>query len=186
MSRMISQYHPKKPVVRKERLTVEQLRMTEELYRQIDVLYDELEVGLDKEERNIAMDEWSNYRRSFRECKTKARALINGKPAFDVDVTKFLGRVRDQCSPENRRSRWSEVDIPAECRLPGNGSKDQGAPWQTSYRSQLLFNLIGKDPRTSELIPSDCLITLVRELLSDLTKIKWDEMTMDNESSQYD
>ncbi|KRY84555.1 hypothetical protein T4D_249 [Trichinella pseudospiralis] len=57
--------------------------MTEELYRQIDVLYDELEVGLDKEERNIAMDEWSNYRRSFRECKTKARALINGKPAVD-------------------------------------------------------------------------------------------------------
>ncbi|KRY84511.1 hypothetical protein T4D_9177 [Trichinella pseudospiralis] len=42
---------------------------------------------------------------------------------------------------------------------------------------------IGKDPRTSELIPSDCLITLVRELLPDLTKIKWDEMTMDNESS---
>ncbi|KRZ70210.1 hypothetical protein T10_9297 [Trichinella papuae] len=70
MSRMISQSPPKKLVVGKERL--------------IDVLQEELEAGLDEEERNIAMHQWSKYRRSFREGKVKARALIHERQTVDV------------------------------------------------------------------------------------------------------
>ncbi|KRZ69036.1 hypothetical protein T10_8934 [Trichinella papuae] len=95
--------YPKKLVIGKERLVrllrelnqlleeravvpeiEEQLRMTEELHRQIDVLQEEFEAGLDEEERNIAMDEWSKYRRSFREGKAKARALITERQAVDL------------------------------------------------------------------------------------------------------
>ncbi|KRZ46257.1 hypothetical protein T4C_6716 [Trichinella pseudospiralis] len=58
--------------------------MTEELYRQIDVLQEEFEAGLDEEERNIAMDEWWEYRRSFREGKAKVRTLIIERQVVDV------------------------------------------------------------------------------------------------------
>ncbi|KRY92320.1 hypothetical protein T4B_6161 [Trichinella pseudospiralis] len=77
-----------KLVIGKERAAVseieEQLRMTEELYRQIDVLQEEFEAGLDEEERNIAMDEWWEYRRSFREGKAKVRTLIIERQVVDV------------------------------------------------------------------------------------------------------
>ncbi|KRZ18721.1 hypothetical protein T11_10456 [Trichinella zimbabwensis] len=45
---------------------------------------------------------------------------------------------------------------------------------------------LGKDPRTAALTAADCLITFARELLPEQTRIKWDELTMEDELAQSD
>ncbi|KRY97377.1 hypothetical protein T4C_3625, partial [Trichinella pseudospiralis] len=53
----------------------EQISMTERLYRETDALQVELELSLEEEERMMAEDDWSKYRKGFRERKARALAL---------------------------------------------------------------------------------------------------------------
>ncbi|KRZ33776.1 RNA-binding protein 28, partial [Trichinella pseudospiralis] len=45
---------------------------------------------------------------------------------------------------------------------------------------------LGKDPRTAELTAAEMLITLIREKLPKMTRIKWDEVTKADETAQSD
>ncbi|KRY24563.1 hypothetical protein T03_8561, partial [Trichinella britovi] len=53
----------------------EQISMIERLFRETDALQVELELSLEEEERRMAEEDWSKYRKGFRERKVRALAL---------------------------------------------------------------------------------------------------------------
>ncbi|KRY26929.1 hypothetical protein T01_2962 [Trichinella spiralis] len=57
----------------------EQISMIERLFRETDALQVELELNLEEEERRMAEEDWSKYRKGFRERKVRALALMQSK-----------------------------------------------------------------------------------------------------------
>ncbi|KRZ54428.1 hypothetical protein T02_13454 [Trichinella nativa] len=57
----------------------EQISMIERLFRETDALQVELELSLEEEERRMAEEDWSKYRKGFRERKVRALALMQSK-----------------------------------------------------------------------------------------------------------
>ncbi|KRZ02789.1 hypothetical protein T11_10900 [Trichinella zimbabwensis] len=68
----------------------EQISMTERLFRETDALQVELELGLEEEERVMAEDDWSKYRKGFRERKARPLALMRSNGSDQP------GRLADQ------------------------------------------------------------------------------------------
>ncbi|KRX49588.1 hypothetical protein T09_1788 [Trichinella sp. T9] len=68
----------------------EQISMIERLFRETDALQVELELNLEEEERRMAEEDWSKYRKGFRERKVRALALMQSK---ESDCS---GRLDDQ------------------------------------------------------------------------------------------
>ncbi|KRX21135.1 RNA-binding protein 28, partial [Trichinella nelsoni] len=227
----------------------EQMLMSEELYRQTDALQVEYEIGLGDAERRVAMMQWAKFRKSFRQSKAQARALISAVhaeevgsrstrtaeiernvqlsrcdvPKFDDNVTKFrefweqfdtsvhkqadlsdavmltylrscLSAANADCDEMTARRLQERFDRPITAirKLTLSLAEISNGEWELEalcdhlHRNVDALAALGKDPRTAELTAAEILITLSREKLPKMTRIKWDEATKADETARSD
>ncbi|KRY33161.1 RNA-binding protein 28, partial [Trichinella spiralis] len=227
----------------------EQMLMSEELYRQTDALQVEYETSLDDAERRVAMMQWAKFRKSFRQSKAQARALISAVhaeevgsrstrtaeiernvqlshcdvPKFDDNVTKFrefweqfdtsvhkqadlsdavmltylrscLSAANADCDEMTARRLQERFDRPIAAirKLTLSLAEISNGEWELKalcdhlHRNVDALAALGKDPRTAELTAAEILITLSREKLPKMTRIKWDEATKADETARSD
>ncbi|KRY40848.1 hypothetical protein T01_7463 [Trichinella spiralis] len=176
----------------------ERLRISDEHYRQVEESQEKFETTLNDDEAKTAMDEWTRFRKTFRKSQAKARALIDEMRAVDV----VPGSMRSAETDRNIR-------LP-QCVLPmfdgvyqQKDLADAGKP--VYLRNCLTADAVGaiagltaanadyqvavrriKKRKDAALTAADCLITVARELLPEQTRIKWDELTMEDELAQSD
>ncbi|KRY05934.1 hypothetical protein T12_15818, partial [Trichinella patagoniensis] len=88
----------------------EQISLTEKIYHESDALQGELVLDLDGEERQSAIEDWSKWRKLFRQRKSRACAIIeeaHGNRPMGIDSD-------DSCRPAVRagNGRLPEMKLP--------------------------------------------------------------------------
>ncbi|KRZ57133.1 hypothetical protein T02_12265 [Trichinella nativa] len=94
----------------------DQISMTERLYRETDALQVEVELGLEEEQRKMAEDDWSKYRRRFRERKARALALMRSNGTDQPGRLDDQGDAASRSGPEVVTAATSVHELTA--RLP--------------------------------------------------------------------
>ncbi|KRZ01392.1 hypothetical protein T11_7927 [Trichinella zimbabwensis] len=115
----------------------EQISMTERLYRETDALQVELELDLKEEERKMAEDDWSKYRKGFRERKARALALMRSNGTDQPGRLDDQGNATSRSGPEVVTAATSVHELAARlprCDLPKFISCVLGPFWQFDYR----------------------------------------------------
>ncbi|KRX83300.1 hypothetical protein T06_12996 [Trichinella sp. T6] len=94
----------------------DQISMTERLYRETDALQVEVELGLEEEQRKMAEDDWSKYRKRFRERKARALALMRSNGTDQPGRLDDQGDAASRSGPEVVTAATSVHELTA--RLP--------------------------------------------------------------------
>ncbi|KRZ66159.1 Retrovirus-related Pol polyprotein from transposon TNT 1-94, partial [Trichinella papuae] len=141
-----------------------QISMTGRLYLETEALQTELEQNLEEEEMRRASEDWSSYRKTFRQRRAKARALIRQLQRVQEDEPTGA----DHASLLGQSARIGNGKLP-ELRLP-----------QFSGEYLRCLTALGEDPFSGSFPVNEALLPVIKENFPLALQREWDFMKRKN------